>query len=83
MSTKALVPKITQPWKTRYSSWLEINDSVLGDISQKFMNEVEMEYGRDFDTSRLLETFLRFVYKNSSSRRIKAQRRILLSSVSL
>lgn len=77
-SMNPMKPKITQPGKTRYETWLEINDDLLFNLTKTFMDHIEWAYGINFDRSRLIDLFLRFVYDHSSTRMKRAQREYLI-----
>lgn len=73
-----VVPKITQPGKTNYKKWLEINDEILYVLVKSFMEQIEYEYGVNYNRGLLLNRFLSFIYKHSSTRRATVQRQVLL-----
>ena len=66
--TSSLVPKITQPWKVPYDTWLERNDEILASMVLAFLDRLEGSCGTPcFDARAAMDLFLRFAYKSSTS----------------
>ena len=70
-------PKITRPGWVRYAQWLEDNDDVISSMADMFLVEVSDTLGtKNYDRAIVLERFLKFVYRNSSSAKLVNARRL-------